>query len=301
MKKLPETAHWLWRVPLAAAAYALGAMLVGGLMQASGAPLPSSPVPPEPARDIVLLFVAGLVMALALAAMGAGIAGRWWQRWGLLTAFIFVVYGVGNALEGSIFTTLGGQWILMWINVAAGTLCALAVSLGGGGAPQGSLGESFAGFRRKGSSGSLLWRIGLAILAFPFFYFLFGMLIAPIVVPHYAQLDFLTIPPMPTMLQVLFLRSALFLIVSLPIVAAWRRSRVALVIALGLGHFVAVGFAGLIQVSFFPAVLRWTHSLEILADSMFYAWALAWLFVPRAEKTRGGLEREEIERTERFA
>jgi hypothetical protein len=110
------------------------------------------------------------------------------------------------------------------------------------------------------------------------------MMVTPIVIPHYERLDFLVIPPMPTMLAVLFFRSALFLLVSLPVIAAWRESRAKLILGLGLGHFVAVGFADLIQAVFFPAILRWTHGIEILADSMFYAWVLVWLLLPRDEE-----------------
>ena len=113
---------------------------------------------------------------------------------------------------------------------------------------------------------------------------LFGMMIAPIVTPHYAQLDFLVIPPMATIVKVLFTRSALLLLVSLPVIVGWRGSRRQLFLALSLGHFFAVGFAGLIQTPFFPAVLRWTHGIEILADSVCYAWALVWLFFPRRDR-----------------
>ena len=53
------------------------------------------------------------------------------------------------------------------------------------------------------------------------------------------------------------------------------------ILALGFGHFVAVGLAGLIMAPFFPPVLRWTHGVEILADSFCYAAALVWLLFPR--------------------
>jgi hypothetical protein len=83
---------------------------------------------------------------------------------------------------------------------------------------------------------------------------------------------------MSTLLPVLLLRSALLLLISLPILAAWQASRRGLILGLGLGHFAAVGLGGLIQAPFFPAVLRWVHGVEILFDSMVYAWVLALLF-----------------------
>jgi len=67
-------------------------------------------------------------------------------------------------------------------------------------------------------------------------------------------------------------------------IIGWDGSRPMLILGLGLGHFTAVGLGGLIQVTFFPAILRWTHGIEILADSMVYAWVLALLFVPRTSE-----------------
>ena len=235
----------------------------------------------EPGTQFVLSLLAALTIALALAFMAMGLVGRWWERWLALGAFLYVVHGVGNAIEASIFTTLGGELATAVLHLPGAWLGALAVALLFP-APEGeTLAARLAGFFRAWPAGRLTLRLALAVLAFPFFYFLFGMIIAPIVTPHYARLDFLVIPPMPTILAVLFTRSALFLLVSLPVVAGWRLSRGGLIAALGLGHFVAVGFAGLIQTTFFPAVLRWTHGVEILADSVCYAWALVWLLFVR--------------------
>ncbi|MDH3744892.1 MAG: hypothetical protein OES47_07315 [Acidobacteriota bacterium] len=271
----------VWKVLVAGIVYAVGAILGGGLVALLGLELPRFPMEVDPAVQLPLLFAGGVAMAAGLAAIGAGIAGRWWEKWAVVALFVFVVNGVGNALEGSIFTTLGSQGALLLSNTVAGVLCALAVSLLFPAPPGSKLAEQVRAIRSRWRSTRLLGRLFLALLAFPLFYFFFGAIIAPIVVPHYQQLDFLIIPPMPTMLTVLLVRSAMFLVVSLLVIAAWRGSRLGLIIALGLAHFVTVGFAGLIQTTFFPAVLRWTHSIEILADSMFYAWALVWLLVPR--------------------
>jgi hypothetical protein len=43
-----------------------------------------------------------------------------------------------------------------------------------------------------------------------------------------------------------------------------------------------VGLAGLIQGTFLPAILRWTHGVEVFADSLCYALALVWLLSERA-------------------
>ena len=274
---------WLWKIPVCTLVLVAGQMLGAALVGAAGLELPAMPDAAEPGTLFALSLLAALTVALAMAFMAIGLAGRWWERWLVLGAFLYVVHGVGNAIEASIFTTLGGELATAVLHLPGTWLCALAVALLFP-APAGeTLAARLAGFFRGWPAGKLTLRLGLAVLAFPFFYLLFGMIIAPIVTPHYARLDFLVIPPMTTILAVLFTRSALFLLVSLPVVAGWRLSRGGLIAALGMGHFVAVGLSGLIQTTFFPAVLRWTHGVEILADSVCYAWALVWLLFVRRE------------------
>jgi len=276
--------RWLWRIPLCVAVLFAGQMLGVALVSALGLELPSAPVAVDEGTQSLLFFPAAIAIAVALAGMAVGLAGRWWERVAILAAFIYVVYGVGTVIEASIFTTLGGEVPLAVMHLPPSVLGALAVPLLFA-APSGEdFRERAAAFFSGWKQGKLAARIGLAVLAFPFFYYLFGMMVAPIVTPHYARLDFLITPPLPTMLKVLFTRSVLLLLVSLPVIVAWRESRGRLILALGIGHFVAVGLAALIQATFFPAVLRWTHGIEILADSICYAAALAWLFFPRLSR-----------------
>ena len=56
------------------------------------------------------------------------------------------------------------------------------------------------------------------------------------------------------------------------------------IVGLALGNATAVGLGGLVQAVFFPAVLRWVHGVEILADGIAYAWILALLFFPKSVK-----------------
>jgi hypothetical protein len=276
--------RWSWRIAVCVAALFLGQMLAVALVSALGLELPQSPVAVEPGTQSVLFLLAAITIAVALAVMALGLGGRWWERWAILAAFFYIIHGVGNAIETVIFTTLGGQLATAVLLLPPSILGGLAVALlfptpaGDGFAEQ--LGAFFSQWR----PGKLAVRIGLAIVAFPFFYFLFGMMVAPIVVPQYERLDFLVIPPPTTTLTIVFARSVLLLLVSLPVIVAWRQSRARLIIALGLGHFVAVGLAGLIQATFFTPILRWAHGIEILADSICYAAALAWLLFPRRDR-----------------
>jgi hypothetical protein len=237
------------------------------------------------------VLIAGQMLGVAL--VSVGLAGRWWERGAILAAFIWVIYGVGTAIESSLFSTLGGGVAMAVMQLPPAVLVALAVTLLFAAPSDEGFRERAAAFFSGWKPGKLAARLGLAVLAFPLFYFLFGMMVAPIVTPHYERLDFLVIPALPALLKVLFTRSVLLLLVSLPVIVGWRESRGRLMLALGLGHFVAVGFAGLIQAPFFPAILRWVHGIEILADSICYAAALVWLFFPR--RSRAGEEQPALQ------
>jgi hypothetical protein len=286
MRALQTLVSWIWRLAAAGIAYTFGMVLGGGLATALGLEPATLPEPLDPDTVIPLLVLGGMALALGLAWMAKGLRGSRWRRWAILATFAFVVNGVGTLIEASVFSTLGGEAASTLANFPASLLCALAVVLL---FPRSSASEvAGAGgplFGRR-QPASLAARLLLAWFAFPFFYFLFGMIIAPIVTPYYERIDFLVIPPLSVLLSVLFFRSALFLLVSLPIVVHWNGSRGSLALALGLGHFTAVGLSGLIQATFFPAVMRWTHGVEILADSLCYGAALAWLlFAPADERS----------------
>ena len=278
--------RWLWRIPVCMLVLIVGQMLGVALVSVLGLELPAIPGGVEEGAQFLMIFPWAIVLALAMAGMAVGLSGRWWQRGAILAAFIYVIYGVGNAIETIIFTTLGGQLAMAVLHLPPSVLGGLAVALlFAAPSDEGFRGRAaafFSGWR----PGKLAARLGLAVLAFPFFYLLFGMIIAPIVTPYYDRLDFLVTPPMRTILKVLLLRSVLLLLVSLPVIIGWRMSRGRLIVALGIGHFVSVGLAGLILAPFFPPVLRWTHGIEILADSVCYAAALVWLLFPRRSQAR---------------
>ena len=43
-----------------------------------------------------------------------------------------------------------------------------------------------------------------------------------------------------------------------------------------------MGLIGLLSATFFPSILRITHTIEILGDAVVYAWLLVALFLPKA-------------------
>jgi hypothetical protein len=126
--------------------------------------------------------------------------------------------------------------------------------------------------------GNWMWRLFAAFLAFPLAYFIFGNLIAPIVLPYYLQgSNELALPGWDQILPVIAIRSLLFLLACLPILIAWNLSNRRLFLTLGLALFILVGGIAMIQAYWLPTVLRVTHGLEIFADEMVYAGSLVLL------------------------
>jgi hypothetical protein len=277
---------WLWRLTVCSVVYAAGAVVGAMLAVALGLEVPGVPGQVDMTVQGLLLFPTGLVFSIGLAAMAIGLVGRWWQRWLILAAFLYFINGIGNAIESALFTTLGGESAGAVAFLVPSVACAIAVTLLFPAPADVSLANKGAEFLARYKPVSLAGRMLLAIVAFPVIYLLFGGIVSPIVVPYYEALDFLKIPPMSTLIPVAHLRSVLLLLVSLPIIIAWEGSRGRLILGLGLGHAAAVGLGGLVQASFFPAVLRWVHGIEIFADSMVYAWILALLFAAKSVKVQ---------------
>jgi hypothetical protein len=82
------------------------------------------------------------------------------------------------------------------------------------------------------------------------------------------------------------------LLTALPLLAMWTGSRRGLVVTLGLASWVLVGLYGMLQAFWLPGPLRVAHSVEILADSIGYAWALTALLVPPARPAAGAATEE---------
>lgn len=283
MNLLTTAASWCWRLAAAGTSHAAGLMLGGATAMALGLEPPRALPSAGPVTSTLLLLLAGICLALGLAAMATGLAGSRRKRWIILGSFAFVVNGIGTALELSEFSTLGGGWFATLANLPASLLCAFVVVTlfpPPAGAADND-GRFFAGL-----PGNAPARLFLAFLAFPCFYFLFGMMIAPIVLPHYDSIDFIVVPPLATLLLLIFARGLLFLLVSIPVITHWSWTRGRLALALAAGHFTAVGLHGLVQATFFPPVLRWTHGIEILATSVCYGMALAWLLSKAPEPGR---------------
>ena len=280
MNRLKEIGSWSWNLVACGGAMTFGVMVGASVATALGLELPVVPNDGGGEPGLVPLLASGIALSGGLAAMNAGMSGRRIERFLVLALFAVAINGLGNLLEASIFSTLGGELAILSIRLSSTLLCAAAVVLLFQRPSGAESAVRWSRWARTRAPSGLAARFGIALVAFPLIYLTVGVAIAPIVTPYYEKLELLVIPPLGTLIAVLSVRSLLLLLGSLPVIVAWSGSRRGLVLSLGLGHFVAVGMADLIQASFFPAVLRWVHGTEILVDSICYALVLSFLFLP---------------------
>ncbi|HVZ16635.1 MAG TPA: hypothetical protein VG897_05940 [Terriglobales bacterium] len=270
------------RIVVASIAYITGTVVMGMLAPALHLPALKALPGATPQQYFVMLVVCSPLLIVGLLPLASGLKGMWSQRLLAIGALLYVTLGLNTLIEAKIFSTIlegspflaSAQWLL------PSALTAAVLTYRFGEEKQNPVAES---------SASLLlgWRVFVAWLAFPVIYFLFGMCVAPIVVPYYNTAHDalgLQIPAFSVMIRTQLLRSAFFLAASLPAVLLWTKSRVKLFLALGLAHAMAIGIFQLAQASFMPPVLRVAHSAEITADSFAYAAVLTLLFT-RSKRT----------------
>ncbi len=278
-------AGYLWRVPVCAIVYVIGATGAGALGVALGMKMPELPEGFDEQQMGQSTFVAALLAALALALLARCQRGGFAARWLVLASFMYVSLGINTILEASIFTQLSGFSAMLWLFLPPTVLCAgAAVLLFGSSRHSQPFRLSLSRFFAARRPADWAWRFALALAAFPIIYWVFGsllMAIAPWGLDYYREGSMgLTLPNPLLILAVVLLRSLLFLFSALPLLVTWTGSRRALVLGLGFGYWVLVGLFGLIQAPWLPTALRVGHGLEILADSLVYAWALVVLLLP---------------------
>jgi hypothetical protein len=261
------------KILLSALILAIATMLAGAI--ASALPLPPPISLPGTSPSFPLMLFGSLVLVVGVVPIASGLGGRFETRWLALGLMLYLATGVNTVVELSIFGTEGGRRYLLvfYFLCFVVTAAFLAWQYGS---------QQLAPKLPHLGTGQWLWRIAVGWLSFPAIYFLFGLFVAPFVIPIYqAGVAGLHIPPLDVIMRTQLLRSLLFLASSLPVILLWTGTRRRLILALGWAHTAMVGLYGLSQASFMPPVLRVLHSLEIAADSFVYALVLVWLFFPR--------------------
>jgi hypothetical protein len=275
------TAGYLWRIPLCALAYVGGAMAGAALVSALGMPLPKLPEQADERTMGLCLILGSLVLTVGLAPLARRIRGGFAVRWLAVAGLCYVCLGVNTPIEAAIFSNLGGMATIPVSSLLPCLLFAATMALLFKPADKG---EPFSAtakrFFEDRTAREWAWRTAAAICVFPLIYWTFGMMIAPAVRPYYEQGQFgLALPSAAAILLVQLLRSTLFLAATMPILIAASGPRRPFVLALGLAFYVLVGLFSMIQAYWLAPTLLVLHNLEIFADSMVYALALALLLV----------------------
>lgn len=272
---------------LAGIAYVLANVLGGMVVALLHIPLPNY-LPPGANAQLSgrLFFLLSPFLGLALVPLARHTAGSRRVRGLAIFFFMFICLGVTSVMEEKIFLTVfahGGAGMATLMMLPPTLACGFVLSyLLAQEEREVRAGQRVRSFFAAHSPISWAWRLLAAVVAFGICYFLFGMMVGPFVVPFYkAGLMGLTLPPFSVILPVLFIRSALFLLASLPFLILWTRSRIGLILSLGLAHWVLTGLYGVLMAFWWPTVMRVGHGLEIAADSFAYAAALVFLLVPR--------------------
>jgi hypothetical protein len=277
---------YLWKVPLCGLVYVLGTIVGSMVARMIGIQMPAMPEGTNPQTLMLVQLLASPLLALALAFLSRGIQGRFVCRWLILSSLAWVSYGVNTTLEAAIFTTYGGASLFTVVMIVFGSLAcsALVAFLFPPQDRSQGFRTSLRAFFGGWSERQWAWRLIVAAVAFMPIYLFFGRLVVPFTYEYYREQMFgLTAPGWGQILPVLFLRSVLFLAASLPVLVTWGRSRLSLVLSLGFAMFVLVGGMGLVEGYWLPLNVRLFHGLEILADSLVYAWVLALLLVKKRE------------------
>jgi hypothetical protein len=261
-------------------AFSLGAVVGGIVATFLGLQPPQLPEGADAAVAIQNLMLTSPLMGLALALVARGLSGGFLQRSLALGLLTWIAYSVNTQVEAAIFTTVtGGFWFtvvdFLIPSLMVGAAAAWLFPSSGknkAGAP------GWRAFFGRRSVGDWVWRMALATVVFVPIYYFFGSLVIPFTADYYHQTLYGLQMPSPSQIVVVqLLRSALFLVACLPVLVAWRTSRLELFLSLGFALFVLVGLLYALASYWMPWELRLPHALEIMADSFAYAGALVLL------------------------
>lgn len=286
---LISAANYSWRVLACALVYA-GGLIISRLTFLSIGMIP--PRMPEQAAESIAgyyLLFGSIILVIGLALIARMIRGNYWIRWLSLSSFLFISFGVNNTIEDSIYSSTEGLLLMIPILFLPCILLTAAATLLFQPLP-GNSGhiETTTRFFVGRTSIEWLGRIVAAIGSFPLVYFVFGLVVSPVVVDYYRQgAADLVLPDVGTILVVQILRSLLFLIASLPVLTLWSGSKRQLILRLGLAFSVLGATFEIVLAYQLPTVLRLTHSIEILIDSLVYAWLLVTLLVQPVDHRAG--------------
>ncbi len=224
---------------------------------------------------VYYLLTGSLILTLGLFPLIQKIGGNFMSRFLIVFLFLFACFGIGVSVENSFYTTDGNLWIILIILIPSLIFALVATLLTKTQSGFEVFSEKLKEYFKTQTTKQWSIRVFLAIISFPIIYFLFGILASPFVMDYYQQSNLnLTVPAVGVIMGVQVFRSILFLLVTLPILITWMGNKMQLILFLGLAHFVLVFSYDFVLAIQLPLTLELIHGVEILLDSMVYAWVM---------------------------
>ncbi len=284
---------YVWKLPLCGLAFLVGMIASGIILPLLGLQAPAMPAGTD-ANTVLLYFLLGsLVLAFALSFLARGLDDGWPIRALVLGLFSWAWNGVGMVLEAGTFMTTGaassaGSMLFTMLNMLLpGVALAAMVALLFRPPASERHGPGLRGLFARPAR-DLAWRLAAALVAYPAIYIACGLVVRPFIEGYYSSGAYeLVAPTWGQIIPLQLARSLLFLLASLPILAAWRSTRRGLALALGLAVCVLVAFMPVITAYWFPWQMRLFHGLELATSSFGYAALLVALLARPSQGATG--------------
>jgi hypothetical protein len=263
------------------------ALMIGGMMtNILGLPRPSLGRQPNPFQSLISSLIAGTLTGLTLGPLSSRLNLPFFGCACLWFLLLFVLSSLINMIEAVFFTTIppsqlaSSGAILVFGQIGVAVLLAVLFR-----PQQTELGlparvrEALA--QRTGKSWA--WRFGLASLSYFPIYYLFGMIVAPFVLPYYDNPDLdlnLTVPSIAVIVPLEIGRGLLYALTLFPLIAVIPGNYWSKALWVGLTIAVLGSWVPMIQALRWTPMLRLAHGMEITADAFAQGVILTWLLSP---------------------
>lgn len=280
--------YYVWRIAACSFVFAFGLIASRLILHPLGLTPPRLPQQADESIAVYYLLSGSILLSLSLLPFAQKISGAFFTRFLSMFFFFFACFGISVSLESSIYSSIEGFDLMILILLLPIVLFSFTcISLTKSQPTSESFSQKSLRFFKSNTRSEWAWKILLAFLSFPVIYLLFGIIASPLVADYYRESSYgLAIPDIGTIMSVQLVRSLLFLMVTLPIMITWFGNRVQLVVMLGIAHFMFVFSYDIVLAYQLPIKLVLTHAIEILLDSMVYAWVMVkLLYSERSEST----------------
>lgn len=267
---------------LASLVLIIGTVLGSLVTTAFRLPAPQMPAAVNPGIVTLLMVPSGMLMAIALGELFKRLPFKFRSR----VAGIFVYY----YLVACLLQTLEAVMFTRYTNFAYGAVSQFVPALlfawiiallWKPKETNASLVKPVVRLFSERAGGEWVWRLLLAWLIYVPVYYGMGRIVSPFTAPFYLNPDLnlgIVLPNPIHMIDMQFLRGALYVLAALPIIAAWPHGKGNLWFWLGLTLFLQVSVVPLIQGYWYPWGMKLPHAFELLAGSFVQAYFYVHLF-----------------------